>query len=89
MPTYEYKCEANNRVIEVSHKMAERLNTWKEVCDRAGISTGKTDPNAPVTKLMSAGFVNTGSSSSSYCETPCDSGPCESGPCGGGMCGLQ
>ena len=85
MPTYEYLCEANGRVIEVSHKMAERLATWGEVCERAGIAPGKTAIGAPVTKLMSAGFVSTGSSAGADLP-PCQTGqPC----CGGGMCEMQ
>jgi len=27
MPTYEYQCEANGRVVEVSHKMTEKVKT--------------------------------------------------------------
>lgn len=63
MPTYEYLCEANGRVVEVSHKMAEKVKTWGQLCKRAEIAPGKTDPKTPVKKLMSAGFVNTGSGS--------------------------
>jgi predicted nucleic acid-binding Zn ribbon protein len=84
MPTYEYLCEANGRVVEVNHKMAERVSTWGELCERAGIAPGKTAANAPVNKLMSAGFVNTGGASSCTAELP----PCQTGKpcCGGGMC---
>lgn len=88
MPTYEYQCESNGRVVEVSHKMAEKIRTWGELCKRAEINPGKTDLKAPVTKLMSAGFVNTGSSSGLN-ESACDMPDCGSGMCGGGMCGLQ
>ena len=84
MPTYEYLCESNGRVVEVSHKMNEKLTTWGELCGRAEIAPGKTDPKSPVTKLMSAGFVSTGSSGE-LCEAP----GCGAGPCGSGMCGLQ
>jgi predicted nucleic acid-binding Zn ribbon protein len=88
MPTYEYQCEANGRVVEVSHKMAEKIKTWGELCQRADINPGKTDLKTPVTKLMSAGFVNTGSSSSGS-DADCEMPACGSGLCGGGMCGLQ
>jgi predicted nucleic acid-binding Zn ribbon protein len=37
VPTYEYRCEANGRVLEMWHKMAERLATWGELCERAGM----------------------------------------------------
>jgi predicted nucleic acid-binding Zn ribbon protein len=89
MPTYEYKCESNGRVVEVSHKMAEKVKTWGELCKRAEIMPGKTDLKAPVIKLMSAGFVNTGNSSASEaaCELPACGAPM--GGCGSGMCGLN
>jgi len=88
MPTYEYLCEKNGRVLEVRHKMAEKLETWGELCTRAGIAPGRTHPDAPVTKLMSAGFIGTGSgnagmSSAAACAAPyCGSG----GGCSGGAC---
>jgi hypothetical protein len=71
-------------VIEVQHKMAEQLQTWGELCDRAGIARGRTNPKAAVEKLMSAGFVSTGAK-----ESPCDAPVCGSGSCGGGMCGTN
>jgi predicted nucleic acid-binding Zn ribbon protein len=37
VPTYEYRCEANDRVLEIRHKMAERLATGGELCERAGM----------------------------------------------------
>jgi len=85
MPTYEYLCETNGRVVEVSHKMAEKVKNWGELCQRAEISPGKTDPKTPVKKLMSAGFVKTASSSEPACEMPA----CGAGGCGSGMCGFQ
>ena len=84
LPTYEYRCTANGAVIEVQHKMAEELQTWGELCDRAGIDRGRTNPNAAVEKLMSAGFVSTGAK-----ESPCGALVCGSGGCGGGMCGMN
>lgn len=83
MPTYEYRCAANDRLVEVRHNMAERLSTWGEVCERAGISPGKTDPAAPVEKLISAGFISAGSS-----ESECAAPSCGSGFCGTGACGM-
>lgn len=87
MPTYEYLCENNGRVVEVSHKMAESVKNWGELCRRADLPVGKTDPGAKVTKLMSASFVGTGSSSdtAAACEMPA----CGAGSCGSGMCDLQ
>ena len=85
MPTYEYLCEANGRVVEVHHKMAEQVRSWGELCERAAISTGDIDPNTPVQKLISAGFISTGGGKS---EPMCEAPVCGSGPCGSGMCGM-
>ena len=85
MPTYEYLCEANGRVVEVRHKMTERLETWGDLCHRADLSPGKTDPAAPVTKLLSAGFIGKASGGG---EPVCEAPSCGSGPCGSGMCDL-
>jgi len=54
MPYYEYRCEANGRTVEVRHAMSERLDTWGEVADAAGIEVGATARRAPVERLMSA-----------------------------------
>lgn len=91
MPTYEYLCESNGRTVEVSHKMAEQLRTWGELCERAGISAGRTKASAPVRKLVSASAVlsGKGGSMAPACETTgsCDMGAAMSGPCcGGGAC---
>jgi predicted nucleic acid-binding Zn ribbon protein len=88
MPMYEYRCEANGQLVEVQHKMSERLLTWGELCERAGICAGRTDPHAPVEKLMSAGFLSGGTGTDSgpaSCAAPgCGAGMCGSGFCGGG-----
>ena len=80
MPRYEYRCTTNERIVEVRHKMSELLRTWGELCERAGISPGRTDPAAPVEKLMSAGFI--GSSARAAVEAGCEQPSCASGPCG-------
>jgi hypothetical protein len=85
VPTYEYRCETNGRVVEVRHKMAERLATWGELCERAEIPRGKTDPATPVEKLVSAGFISAGASPS---EPACAAPGCGSGFCGSGACGI-
>lgn len=85
MPTYEYRCGANDRLVEVRHHMDERLATWGELCERAGIAPGKTDPAAPVDKLISAGFINAGASTS---DPACAAPACGNGFCGSGACGM-
>ena len=80
MPTYEYRCSSNDQWVEVQHKMSEELHTWGELCARAGIDPGGTSPQAPVEKLMSAGFIGRkgGSAEAPSCERPM---------CGAGACG--
>lgn len=73
MPTYEYRCTTNGRVVEVSHKMSERLATWGELCERAGIEPGRTAAKAPIEKLMSASAVLSSGNLGST-ERPCDTG---------------
>jgi hypothetical protein len=86
MPMYEYHCQSNGRLVEVQHKMDERLLTWGELCARAGISAGPTDPQAQVQKLMSAGFINAGPAAGAGFEA-CDTGGCGAQACGAGFCG--
>ncbi len=83
MPLYEYRCQANGRLIEVRHAMADRLATWGELCARAGIACGATDPGSPVEKLISAGFIGTGSA-----DPACEAAGCGAGGCGAPHCGA-
>ena len=84
MPTYDYRCEANDRVVEVKHGMNEAVTTWGEICDRAGIEPGDTPLDAPVTRLITGGAVV--GAGSGMAEAPA---PCATGTCGGGFCGLN
>ncbi len=85
MPTYDYRCDTNNRVVEISHRMSESLNNWGELCAHAGMEVGDTPADAPVHRLATGGNVisshNLGSGSAPACST----GSC----CAGGMCGLN
>ena len=84
MPTYDYRCDANDRVVEVSHRMSEELATWGELCARAGIEAGETPLDSPVKKLATGGNFISGSRTSSP-EPACSTGMC----CPGGICGLN
>lgn len=84
MPSYDYRCEQNDRVVEVHHKMSEKLFTWGEVCERAGVDLGDTPADSPVIRLITGGHV-VSSSTLSNPEAPA----CSSGGCGGGLCGLN
>lgn len=84
MPTYDYRCETNNQVLEVRHPMDRQVNTWGELCELAGIPGGDTPLDAPVQRLIGGAQVVRRSSLGD--QAP----PCASGPCGGGGgCGLD
>jgi hypothetical protein len=84
MPTYDYRCEANGRMVEVMHRMSEQMNTWGEVCDKAGIAPGDTPLDAPVVRMATGGNVITSGSLGGGEAPACSTGGC----CAGGMCGL-
>ena len=87
MPTYDYHCAANGRVVEVQHTLAESVATWGALCARAGIDRGSTPANAKVTRLITGGHVLPATSLGSARERPCDSGNCATPRCGTGPCG--
>lgn len=84
MPTYDYRCDANDRVIEVNHRMSESLTNWGELCARAGIDVGDTPADAPVHRLATGGSVISSNSLGSGAAPCCPTGSC----CSGGFCGL-
>ena len=81
MPTYDYRCPTNDRVVEVKHRMSESIANWGELCELAGIEPGDTPLTDPVEKVLSASSVVKKNSLGS--APPCNTGPC----CGGGGCG--
>lgn len=85
MPTYDYRCDANDRVVEVHHRMSETLSNWGEVCERIGMDPGDTPPSTPVRRLATGGNLISSSNLGSGYAPPCASGGC----CPGGMCGLN
>lgn len=86
MPTYDYRCEANGRVVEVSHRMSEKMETWGQLCEKAGIDAGDTPSDTPVTRMATGGnFIGASSSGGGLPPMP----SCGAGGCGGGMCGLN
>lgn len=61
MPSYDYHCPTNGRVVEVKHRMSESLGTWGEVCEKAGLELGETPPEAPVERwIAESGCVGLG-----------------------------
>jgi hypothetical protein len=85
MPTYDYRCETNGRVVEVNHRMSEKLSTWGELCERAALDCGDTPVDAPVQRMATGGNVVTSNSLGSGFEAPA----CGAGGCSTGMCGLN
>jgi hypothetical protein len=83
MPTYDYHCMENNQTIEVKHSMNEKLSTWGEVCNHAGIDLGATPIDTPVQRLISGGQLIQNSTLKNP-EPSCATGNC----CPSGMCGL-
>jgi len=78
MPFYDYRCPTNGQVVEVQHPMSQRLSTWGELCEQAGLEPGDTPTDAAVERLFSGGGV-----------VHSDSLKNPSAPaCSGGMCGL-
>jgi hypothetical protein len=87
MPTYDYHCPANGRTVEVSHKLADRVTTWGELCRRAGLTPDGTPRNAKIERLITGGAVI--GSLGSQRERPCDTGPCGAPVCGSGACAFE
>jgi hypothetical protein len=59
MPTYDYRCDTNQQVIEVRHSMAITLKNWGELAELAGLDLGDTPSEVPVHKLANGGQVVT------------------------------
>ncbi len=80
MPTYEYHCPANDRVVTVVHRMVEDLHTWGELCARAAIEPGETPGDAPVAKKIGLAIFARSSNMGCDAGPPIDDAPAMSGP---------
>jgi hypothetical protein len=58
MSFYDYYCPANKRTVEVRHAINQKLKTWGEVCQKAGLEPGKTPLDSPVERLIAAPEVS-------------------------------
>jgi len=81
MPTYDYRCDANEQIVEVKHPMSMEVKNWGELCELADIEIGDTPANSPVKRLPTGGNIVSKSALKNNVP-PCASGPC----CGGGAC---
>lgn len=85
MPTYEYICPTNRTIVEVAHRMSERLATWGELCERSGADPGETPEDTPVERLLSAPMIATDGKSDGFSDFGCGNGACDMpNPMGGG-----
>jgi len=57
MPTYDYYCPENGRVVVAFHAMSVQIETWGELCELASIDTGQTAKESPVHKQIGAGIA--------------------------------
>ncbi|MGB5733370.1 MAG: zinc ribbon domain-containing protein [Thiohalocapsa sp.] len=85
MPTYDYRCDANGQVVEVNHRMSEKISTWGELCERASRSRGDTAADAPVQRMANGGNLISSASLGSGSAPACGAGGC----CPTGVCGLN
>jgi predicted nucleic acid-binding Zn ribbon protein len=86
MPTYDYRCDANGRTLEVRHAMDTTVRTWGELCALLDTAPGDTPAHAPVRKLISGAAVLHSGNLGSGEAPPCEGGR---GPsCGRGLCGM-
>ena len=79
MPTYEYYCPTNNKIIEVLHGMNDSIATWGALCHVAGIKQGETSANSLVERKLSA---------VSLLPKKVEGGQGSGGGCCGGGCGC-
>lgn len=86
MPTYDYRCDANGRTLEVRHAMDRKVRTWGELCALLETKPGDTPAHTPVRRVITGGAVMRSENLGSGTLPPCQGG---SGPsCGGGLCGM-
>lgn len=80
MPTYDYHCPHNDRVVSVVHRMSEEVTTWGDLCARAGIALDDTPADAPVARKI--GLAIFASSRNLGCDArpPIENAPARSGP---------
>ncbi len=84
MPTYDYRCEANEQIYEVRHAMSENISTWGELCQLGNLEPEDIAFDTPVKKVISTGGV-VRSESLKNPEAP----PCMTGQgCSGDGCGI-
>jgi hypothetical protein len=59
MPSYDYHCPENGKVVQVTHSIHASISTWGELAEAAGLEPGETPLDSPVERLISAPAINT------------------------------
>lgn len=54
MPSYDYLCKSNGKVIEATHSINDHISNWGELCFATQHPLGETDLLSPVRKLIRA-----------------------------------
>lgn len=83
MLTYDYHCARNQKTVQVQHGIREKIATWGELRQRAGLPQDNTPDDAEVERLISGGLlgsVNGGTPSSA--EAAKNALPMMGGCCG-------
>jgi hypothetical protein len=87
MPTYDYLCEANGRLVAARHRISEEILTWGELCELATLSPGDTPADAPVRKVFTSSH---GIVKADRLGSGCESAQaCGMSACGGGGCAYM
>lgn len=85
---YDYECIATRKVLEVEHKLSESIDTWGQLCERAGVEPGDTPLDSPVRRLITGVLLIGGKQ-----PNPCGASSCgdhvhSGGCCRGGACSF-
>lgn len=59
MLTYEYRCERNQKTVQVRHSIREKIKTWGELRQRAELPSDGTPDETEVERLISGGLLGT------------------------------
>jgi hypothetical protein len=80
MPTYEYHCPTNDRVVTVVHRMSEEIHTWGELCMRAGIPEDGTPAESTVAKKIGLSILASSRNMGCDARPPIEDAPARPGP---------
>lgn len=60
MPRYDYQSVVSGEIVEVTHRISEKLTTWGEVCERSGHPLGDVPNDSAVERvILTAPMANT------------------------------